>query len=422
MTSRDPAPAPAHHIAADGPPPPTPVGVLLRGRFGWFFAARTIDLFGNSMTTVALALAVLGASGSATDLGVVLAANMVPMLVLLLVGGALADRRSRRALLVIGNLVSATTTGLMAAMLVAGRFHLGALVVLSLITGAATAFTSPALRGIVPELVEDHDLGRANALLASTRNAVRILAPTAAGLLVAGAGGGWALGVDALTSLVSAALFLRLPRSERIPPAGGASAAGIWADLREGWTVFRSMHWVVLLTCSFALLNAVNVGPWNVLGPLLVSQDSGPGAWGAVLSVRAVGLLLASVLAVHLVLKHPLRTGRIVGALAGLPLIVLGISGNPWLVGAAAFVGGIGFTISAVTAETAFQRHVPRASLSRVSSWDDLFSYLMIPVSQLAVGPLVAHVGAGPLAIACGVGYIAASLIPLLSKQIRTQT
>src|SRR4051812_27757522 len=73
---------------------PTPVRQLLRGRFGWFFLGRTVDLAGSSMTTVALALAVLQASGRAGDLGVVLAANMVPTLVLLLVGGAVADRMS----------------------------------------------------------------------------------------------------------------------------------------------------------------------------------------------------------------------------------------------------------------------------------------------------------------------------------------
>lgn len=65
---------------------PTPLRHLLSGRFGWFYAGRTVDLAGSSMTTVALALAVLQASGSATDLGIVLAANMIPTLVLLLLG------------------------------------------------------------------------------------------------------------------------------------------------------------------------------------------------------------------------------------------------------------------------------------------------------------------------------------------------
>ena len=91
------------------------------GRFGWFFAGRTVDLAGSSMTTVALALAVLQASGRVGDLGVVLAANMVPTLALLLVGGAVADRVSRRSLLIAASLASAATMGAMAVTLMADR-------------------------------------------------------------------------------------------------------------------------------------------------------------------------------------------------------------------------------------------------------------------------------------------------------------
>ncbi|HEX5995551.1 MAG TPA: MFS transporter [Jiangellales bacterium] len=397
---------------------PTPVSRLLTGRFGWFFAGRTVDLFGSSMTTVALSLAVLQASGSASDLGLVLAANIVPMLVLLLVGGVLADRMSRRFLLIASNLVSGAAMGVVAAALVTGRYHLGMVAALSLVTGAANAFASPALRGIVPELVADHDLQRANALLASSRDAVRIIAPTVAGLLTATVGGGWALAADALSYLVAAALLVRLPSGSRTLGARQA----MWRDLAHGWGVFRRLHWVVLTSVSFAFLNAVNVGPWNVLGPMVVSERDGAIGWGAVLSVRAAGLLLMSVLAVRVVLRHPLRTGRLLGTLAALPLLALGLSGEAWVVAVAAFVGGIGFTISGITWETALQARVPRDTLSRVSAYDDLFSFIAIPLSQLAVGPLAASVGAPRLAVMCGLGYVAAALLPLLSREVRETT
>jgi MFS family permease len=388
---------------------------LLAGRFGWFFAGRTVDLFGSSMTTVALSLAVLQASGSAADLGLVLAANMVPMLVLLLVGGVLADRMSRRRLLISANVISGIGMAVAAAVLITGHYRLGVIAGLSLVTGAASAFTSPALRGIVPELVADHDLQRANALLASSRNAVRIIAPTVAGLLTATVGGGWALAADALSYLVAAALFLRLPTSAA--PAGRP----MWRDLVHGWVTFRSLHWVALTSVSFALVNALNVGPWNILGPLLVSGHDGALGWGAVLSVRAAGLLLMSVLATRLVLRHPLRTGRLLGTLSALPLLALGLSGQAGVVAAAAFVGGIGFTVSGITWDTALQARVPRDSLSRVAAYDDLFSYLAIPLSQLAVGPLAGAMGAARVALICGVGFVGASLLPLLSRDVRRE-
>ncbi|WP_157751463.1 MFS transporter [Actinoplanes derwentensis] len=398
----------------------TPVRRLLRGRFGWFLTGRTIDMFGSSMTTVALSLAVLQSSGQATDLGIVLAANIVPMLVLLLAGGVLADRMSRRLLLIAANTVSAAAIGGVAVMLLTGRYHLPSIAVLALVAGAAGAFASPALRGIVPELVADTDLQRANALLASSGHAVRIIAPTVAGLLTATAGGGWALAVDAGSYLLAAVLFLRLPPRIRTPVGDRTpAAAGLGRDLVAGWRIFRSQHWLVLTSVSFAVINAVNVGPWNVLGPMLVSDRGGPLGWGAVLSVRAAGLLLMSVVAVRLVFRRPLRTGRLFGVLPALPLLALGFSGEPWIVAVAAFVGGLGFTISAITWNTALQTRVPREALSRVSAFDDLFSFIAIPLSQLAAGPLAAALGAGPVALACGVVYVIAALVPLLSTQAR---
>jgi predicted MFS family arabinose efflux permease len=138
-----------------------------------------------------------------------------------------------------------------------------------------------------------------------------------------------------------------------------------------------------------------------------------------VLSVRAAGLLLMSIVAVHLVLRRPLRTGRLFGVLPALPLLALGFTGEPWIVAAAAFVGGLGFTISAITWDTALQTRVPREALSRVSAFDDLFSFITIPLSQLVTGPLAAALGAGTVALLCGVAYVIAALLPLFSRETR---
>jgi hypothetical protein len=71
------------------------------------------------------------------------------------------------------------------------------------------------------------------------------------------------------------------------------------------------------------------------------------------------------------------------------------------------------------TWDTALQRGVPREALSRVSAFDDLFSFLTIPLSQLATGPLAAALGAGTVALLCGVVYVIAALLPLLSRATR---
>lgn len=368
------------------------------------------------MTTVALSLAVLQETGRATDLGVVLAANMVPNLVLLLVGGTVADRMSRRVLLISANLVSGALMAGMAALLIANAYSLTGIALLAFGNGVVAAFTSPALRGIVPELVERRDLQRANALLSSSQNTVRILGPVVASILVSTVGGGWALAADALTFWLAALAFTRIPGASR-PPASGQP---LWRDLADGWSVFRSMRWVVVMTISFALINAFNVGPWNVLGPQVVTGQDGALGWGVVQAVRAGGLLVMSVVAVKLVLRRPLRDGRIWGALAGLPLLALGLSGAAWIVAVAAFIGGLGFSVAAITWESTLQAAVPTESLSRVTAYDDLFSFLAIPLSQLLVGPFAHANGAKEICTICGVAYIISCVFPLLNKEVRT--
>lgn len=397
--------------------PPTPVRQLLKGRFGWFFAGRTVDLAGSSMTTTALSLAVLQASGRAGDLGVVLAANLVPTLVLLLVGGAVADRMSRRTVLISANLCSGALMAALATVLITHRYSLVAVALLSFGTGVVGAFTSPALRGIVPELVDGEGLQRANALLASSRNSVRLLGPVLASVLVSTAGGGWALAVDALSFWLAALAFTRVPGATRPP----AVRQPLWRDLLDGWSVFRSLRWVVVMTVGFALGNAFNVGPLNVLGPQVVSGRDGAVGWGVVQAARAAGLLAMSLVAVRLVLRRPLRAGRLWGALAGLPLLALGLSGSAWVVAPVAFVGGLGFSLAAITWESTLQMSVPSESLSRVTAYDDLLSFLAIPLSQLAVGPLAQVYGARAVCTACGIGYVVASLFPLLNRHVRGQ-
>jgi MFS family permease len=383
--------------------------------FRGFFFGRAVSLVGTSMAPVALALALLDTSDRPGDLGVVLAAQVIPQLVLTVVGGAVADRFSRRSLLVIANLGAGLTQGAVAAVLLTGHYSLPLVSGLELANGAIEAFASPALRGIVPELVGPQDLQRANSLLSATGNAARIFGPTAGGLIVAGFGGGWAIALDALSFVVAAGFFARLHQTARVP----ALRAHVLADIRAGWKEFRSIPWVWSMTLSFCVINLVNVGPWQILGATLTKEHNSEAAWGLVLSARALGMLGMSMALYHLALRRPLRTGALVGALAGLPLLALGFgTGVPELM-ACAFIGAIGFTVAGITWDTALQQHVPSDVLSRVCSYDDLLSYAAIPAGQLLVGPVAAHLGGERAALWCGVIYVVASIGPLAIRSVR---
>jgi MFS family permease len=178
--------------------------------FRWFFTGQLVSLLGSSMAPVALAFAVLDAAGSASDLGIILAVRMVPLLAFLLVGGATADRFSRRTVLVAANLGSALTQGGVAGLLLTGHYRLLLVAALELLNGVLTAFTTPALRGVVPQLVDKAELRQANSLLGSMGNTTKILGSSLSGVLVVAVGSGPAIAFDALTYLLAAGCLARL--------------------------------------------------------------------------------------------------------------------------------------------------------------------------------------------------------------------
>ncbi|MFI7690132.1 MFS transporter [Nonomuraea sp. NPDC049655] len=391
--------------------------LLRQTDFRWFLSAQAVSLLGSSMAPVALAFGVLDASGNTSDLGVVLTAYMVPLLAFLLVGGAVADRLPRRTVLMAAHLGSALTQGGVAALLLTGRYALLPVAALGFLNGTLAAFTTPALRGIVPQLVAKDRIRQANALLGSVRNATKILGPSLSGIAVAAVGGGPAIAFDALTYLLAAGCLARL--SLPAAPAAPRPSSGMPADIRDGWTEFRRIRWVWTVSACFCVVNLVQVGAWQILGPVLTRQLSGEETWGFVLSARGVGMLVMSALIYRLVVRHLLRLGQLMSALGAIPLLALGARLDaPWLI-AVAFVAGLGSSAAAVSWETSLQEHVPAHVLSRVSSYDDLLSYLAIPVGQLAVGLLADRFDGFQVAATAGLVYAVAAVLPLASAAVR---
>ncbi|MEV7216383.1 MFS transporter [Kitasatospora cineracea] len=385
--------------------------LLHHSGFRRFFTGRAISLLGSSMAPLALAFAVLDAAhGRAADLGTVLAVRMLPLLALLLLGGAVADRLPRRTVLLTTHLGAGLSQGAAATLLLTGHYALGPFAALEFLNGALTAFTSPALRGVLPELVPDEQLRPANALLGMAANGSKLLGPPLAGLLVAGVGPGWAVALDALSYLPAAYLLGRLPAG----PARSRPTA-LRADLREGWTVLRRTRWVWWTTWSFCATNLLLVGPWQILGP----QLAGPALWGTLLAARGAGLLLADTAVYRLAPRRLLATGQLAGLLLPLPLLALGLRAPVLWLFAAALASGLGLALSATAWNTSVQEHLPRDVLSRVSANADALSYLAIPLGQLACAPLTARLGAPALATAAALCQGALTLLPLLSPAVR---
>jgi predicted MFS family arabinose efflux permease len=365
---------------------------LLRDRnFRRLFSAQAASVFGDRMVAVALAFGVLEIGGSTSAVGLVLASGAVPLVACLLIGGVVADRVSRRAVMVAADLVRVASQGLMAALLIGGAAELWMLALLAGVTGAATGFFNPASTALMPAVVPPERLQEANGLRATARSAGEILGPVVAGVLVASAGAGWAIAVDASTFAISAAFLARL-RVRQSPPR---TRATFLTDLKGGWTAFTAQRWIWAAVASISVTNML-WGAWSALGPVVADRDlGGPGAWGAVLASMGVGALAGSLVATRVRPRRPLVLFGLAGIVISTPLAFLaaGVPVVPLAVVAA--VAGGAMMLGNSVWESTLQRHIPEESLSRVAAYDWFGSSALYPVGLAVWGPLAAAIGIG---------------------------
>lgn len=389
--------------------PESLIVLRLRG-FRLLFAGQGISVLGDRMVAVALAFAVLESGGSVSAVGLVLAAAMVPLLGSVLIGGVVADRVSRRAVMLAADVVRVGSQGTMAALLIAGTAEVWVLAVLAGITGAATGFFNPASTGLLPEIVPREQLQPANALRASVVSAGEILGPLVAGVLVATAGAGWAIAADAATFAISGVCLAML----RLPGPAPRERSSFLADLRGGWAAFRSRRWVWTVVVYFAVANML-WGAWSALGPIVAHRElGGAAAWGTVLAAVGVGALVGSLLATRARPSRPLVLVALMDGLFALPLAVLAAGAPVTLLAFGAFLSGAGMMLGNSVWESTLQRHVPAESLSRVSSYDWFGSFAFYPLGLAIWGPLAAGIGVAP-ALWLAFGLFAASILAVLS-------
>lgn len=390
-------------------------GFLQNRPFRIFFIGCLVSLAGRSMTPVALAFGVLQKDGGQQALGYVLAAQMIPLILLTLIGGAVADRLDRSKVLRWSNATTGLTQLCVAGLLISS-VPIYAVFPVAVLNGAAGAFTTPALRGVLPEIVPSDQLTRANSLLKTARNGAQIGGPVVAGLLVAASNGSLALAIDGLAFLFAAWMMGRLNLG---PPKPTKERSSLLHDLKEGWSYFSRTTWIWTVTTAFLLMNVLQTGIWQILGPILASESIGASGWGVALSAKAVGLVIASLYIARFASQRRVASALAVMSLAGLPLFALGITQNLSLLAVAAFVGGLATAYFGIVWDTALQTQVPNSMLSRVAAYDDLGAYIGIPLAQITAVAIGATVGNQTVAVAGGVLFTVSALLPIASGSVR---
>jgi MFS family permease len=390
---------------------------LRGGAFRLLFAGQAISALGDRLVPVSLAFAVLDATGSVTDLGIVLGAQTVALVLFVLFGGVWADRLPRQRVMLGSDAVRCLAQGASAALLLSGSAHVWQLAGLQALYGAAEGFFGPAATALVPQTVAADDLQQANALLGLSANAAAILGPALAGVVVATLGPGWALAGDAATFLVSAVLLGLM----RVEPLLAVARVSALSELRAGWRAFRSRTWLWVTVLYFTLFLALAYSPLQVLGPQVArSSLGGAGAWAAISTALGVGAAAGGVLGLRWRPRHPLRAAFVAFLIAGPALFALLAAHAPLaLIIVTALVDGASGTLFNAFWFTALQREVPAAELSRVSSWDYLGSLALQPLGLAASGPVAAAVGVSSTLYGAGALFLALLLAVLAVPAVR---
>ncbi|WP_035303539.1 MFS transporter [Actinokineospora inagensis] len=373
---------------------------------------RVTTYIGNAVAPVALAFAVLDLTGSVVALGIVVGTRSIANVLLLLMGGVLADRLPRAVILEGASFAAAASQ---AATALAVLFHFASvplLVVLSVVNGAVSAASLPAASALTPQTVPATEIRQANALVRIGINGALVTGSSLGGMLAALAGPGWAMAATAVVFLAAALCYARVD----VPEVDAAAPTRLVADLREGWTEFTARAWVWSVVLAFMVVNAAVTGGIQVLGPAIADTTFGRLAWGFILGAQTVGALLGGVVASRWQPRHALLFGTALVAVEAVPLLVLAHAQYviPLLV--VMFIGGVATEQFGIAWDVSLQENVPQAHLARVYSYDALGSFIALPLGEIAVGPLAAHFGTATtltgLAILVVVAVAAATLAP----------
>ena len=389
---------------------------LRERRFRLLFAARTVSTFGSQMANVALAFAVLDFGGPA-DLGLVIMAREIPLVVLLLLGGVWSDRLPRHLVLVSADVLRGVAQGLTAALLLTGNASLLAVALLQVVYGGVNAFGRPAYQGLLPQVVKRGRLQQANAMLGLSGSTAAIAGPAIGAIIVAAAAPAWALAADALTFAVSATFLalLDLPRAMRL------SGRSVIADFREGWQEFTSRSWLVAVVASFSLFQLTFFPALLVLGPFVAKTElGGAAAWGAILAVQSVGSLLGGLVALRVRFSRPLVALLLLVLPAGFQVILLGAGAPLWAITGAAFFSGGCFAIGNAVWFSTLQEKIPEHAISRISSFDWFGSVALNPIGYALIGPLSEVIGVGESLLLAGGLNVGITLAMFAIPSVRT--
>ncbi len=389
--------------------------------FRLLLADRVLAPFSFSFSLVGVSFAVLSQThGSTAKLSYVLAAQIAPSLIFVLVGGVIADRIAPQKVIIAGNAMMAVGEGTFGILVLTGHPPLWQMIALECLTGTGMAVFYPASSALLPRLVPAELLQEASAVSRLAMNAAQMGGAVLAGFCIAAIGKngpGWALAVcgTGLLGTIPLMLALRVTAHERI------HQTSMVRELRDGWSEFRSHTWLWVIVAQFSVVLMAWYGSFAVLGPVVARAHlGGPAAWGTITGAESLGLIAGGLMSLRFSPRRPMLFVVLIGGSIALSPVSLAMLWPLPAICLASFLLGIALEIMMVQWTVALARNIPPDKLARVSSYDAFGSVMAMPIGALVAGPIAAWAGVSATQYGAAALIVVVSVFALIPRDIRT--
>ena len=363
------------------------------------WAGQFVSTLGSSLTAFAAAWWVFERTGSATQFSLTVLFEVLPFVVVSPFAGVVVDRYSRRRVMVLSDTVAALSSALLLVLLLVGRLEVWHVYLTTLFNSVANVFQGPAYSASVSLLVPKTLLGRANGLVQLSGASGRLVAPVAAGFLLAVMGLEGVIAVDLATFTVALAtlLLVRFPQLEKKTEELGT----VWHDLLTGWRYLTRRRGLFKLQLFYMLYNFLNNFGLVLTTPLILSFATSK-VLGVVLSVGGAGMVLGGLfMATWGPSNRLIKVNLGFLLVSGVGIVLVGLRPSPALIASGLFVFYFSFAVAGAAGSALFQRKVAPEVQGRVFATKQTLAFIGEPFAYLLVGPLAESVF-GPLLVPGG--------------------
>jgi MFS family permease len=374
--------------------------------FRLLFTAAGVSSFGSMLTYVSIPFQVKALTNDPLMVGLLGLCELVPVLFMSFVGGALADYIDRRKLVLYSEAAFTVLTGLLLVNALLGTPQVWLLFVIAAVAAAIDGVQRPAMDAMIPRLAPAEKMPAVAALNSLRWQAAQIGGPTIAGLLIAGAGMGWVYAVDLATFLISLVCLVML---RAVPPPEAADRPSL-RSIVDGLRYAKSRP--ELLGTYLIDINAMFFAFPIALYPFLADRYGGPAVLGlfyAALSAGSMAVTLTSGWTGR-INRHGLAVTLAAGAW-GLGIVLFGVANALWLALIGLFIAGASDMVSGIFRSTIWNQTIPDHLRGRLAGIE-MISYLTGPMLGQTRAGLTARFLGNPAAViwggvACVIGTVA---------------